>query len=58
VPDLNGPPDRHAPRALLGLTAPQLGDSEPDEIELDCCTAEWSGGRWRHERSCMARNQP
>ena len=23
-----------------------------DEIEWDCCTAEWRDDAWRHERSC------
>jgi hypothetical protein len=53
-PKTDPPPDRHAPRAISPRPRPDLYH-EPDEIERECCTMEWSGGRWQHERSCPLR---
>lgn len=48
--------DRHAP-AAISPRPPSDYYSEPDEIELDCCVAEYADGGWRHSRSCPFRRQ-
>ncbi len=60
------PPDRHAPLAMVNSHSTSgQGDGsggrlayESDPIELACCTLEWSGGRWHHDRACIMRAAP
>lgn len=45
---------RRAPASAAPRPRPRWY-APPDEIELPCCTAEWTAGGWRHERSCPLR---
>ncbi len=49
--------DRSRPgkRIRTGSQLPAGYYRPPDEIESWCCTAEWDGGRFVHERSCVMR---
>jgi hypothetical protein len=56
IPAWAGSLDHHAPRSAVGMV-PAVAH-EPDVIEWRCCVAEYSDGRWQHERSCPARRRP
>ncbi len=49
-------PPRSAGRYRVSDTRPPAGYYRPhDEIELWCCTAEWTPTGWQHDRSCVLR---
>lgn len=54
IPRVNPQHRRHGP-AFATTDVPGAGFYRVDEIDRPCCTMEWSGGGWQHDRSCSLR---